>query len=114
MEGEPIQEQSDARPGPALRALAEDPRYRQLVRDRWRFSWALSAIILVIFFGYILLIAFAPQVLARPIGGGTTTLGIPVGIGVILAGIVLTAIYVRRANRRYDPVLAQIHSEMED
>ena len=106
-------ETSEAEAGASLRGLADDPRYRQLVRDRSRFSWTLTAIMLLIFFGYILLIAFAPQILARPIGGGATTLGIPVGIGVIVAGIVLTAIYVRGANTRCDPVIAEIRREWE-
>lgn len=95
----------------ALGRVALSPRYRQLVRERSRFSWALTATILVIFFGYILLIAFAPDLLARPIGGGATTLGIPLGIGVILSGIVLTGIYVHRANSRFDPLIRQIVEE---
>ncbi|HEU5286579.1 MAG TPA: DUF485 domain-containing protein [Sphingomicrobium sp.] len=95
----------DARP---LLEVARDPRYLQLVRERSRFSWILTAIMLVVFFGYILLIAFAPELLARRIGGGVTTLGIPLGIAVILCGILLTAIYVHRANRRFDPIIREI------
>ena len=91
-----------------LAQVAEDPRYQQLVRDRSRFSWTLTAIMLVIFFGYILLIAFAPEVLAQRIAGKATTLGIPIGVGVILSGIILTGVYVARANRRYDAMIAEI------
>jgi uncharacterized membrane protein (DUF485 family) len=90
-----------------LTQIAEDPRYRQLVRERSRFSWILTAIMLVIFFGYILLIAFAPDLLARRISS-TTTLGIPLGVGVILSGILLTGIYVHRANTRFDPMIREI------
>lgn len=90
--------------------VAQSPRYRQLVRERSRFAWTLTAIMLAVFFGYILLIAFAPQVLAQRISGATT-LGIPVGLGVILIGILLTGIYVHRANRRYDPLIAEILRE---
>lgn len=91
--------------------IAADPRYRALVRRRARFTWILTGIMLVIFFGYILLIAFDKALLARPIGGGTTTLGIPIGIGVILAGIVLTGVYVRRANRDFDPAVKAIRED---
>ena len=91
----------------SLAEIAEDPRYRELVRERSRFSWTLTGIMLAVFFGYILLIAFAPHVLAQRISGATT-LGIPVGIGVIVVGIVLTGIYVHRANSRYDPMIADI------
>lgn len=103
----------DSRPPDAIEPrplleVARDPRYLGLVRERSRFGWALSAIMLVVFFGYILLIAFAPEVLARRIGDGVTTVGIPVGIAVILCGILLTAVYVARANRRYDRITRDI------
>ena len=99
-----------SQPGRTLAEIADDPRYAQLVRERSRFSWTLTCIMLAIFFGYILMIAFAPEVLAQRISGATT-LGIPLGIGVILAGILLTAIYVHRANSRYDPMIADIVRE---
>ena len=60
---------------------------------------------LVVYFGYVALIAFDKPLLARPIGGGVTSLGIPVGVGVILLAILLTGIYVRRANRENDPIV---------
>ena len=94
----------------SLLDVAQTPKYQQLVRERSRFSWVLTAIMLAIYFGYILLIAFVPDLLARRISG-TTTLGIPLGIGVIVSGILLTAIYVHRANSRFDPMLRQILEE---
>ncbi len=94
-----------------LARVIADPAYQTLVRERSRFTWTLTGIMLVIFFGYILLIAFRPDLLARRIGDGATTLGIPLGIGVILAGIVLTAVYVIHANRRFDPLIAKIIEE---
>jgi uncharacterized membrane protein (DUF485 family) len=108
---------SDPGPVPArdgrLSKVAADPRYVRLVRDRSRFTWALTCLMLLIFFGYILLIAFAREWLAQPIGEGTTTIGIPLGIGVILAGILLTGIYVHRANTRFDPVVRALTEEQE-
>ena len=96
-----------------LARIAADPRYQELARRRARFTWTLTAIMLVIFFGYILLIAFAGDFLAQPIGDGTTTIGIPIGVGVILAGIVLTWVYVRRANRDFDPIVREIRRDAE-
>lgn len=93
--------------------IAADPRYEALVRRRSRFTWTLTAIMLIVFFGYILLIAFDKALLATPIGGGTTTLGIPIGIGVILAGIVLTGVYVRRANRDFDKAVDAIRRDAQ-
>ena len=82
-----------------------DPRYQQLVRRRGRFTWTLTLIMLAAYFGYVALIAFDKPLLARPIGGGVTSLGIPVGVGIILLGILLTGLYVRRANKEFDPLV---------
>jgi uncharacterized membrane protein (DUF485 family) len=94
-----------------LAQVAEDPRYQQLVRERSRFGWTLAILMMVVFFGYISLIAYDKAFLARSAFGGTTTLGIPIGIGVILIAILLTGIYVRRANRHFDPLLRAIRQE---
>lgn len=111
---EPTKAMSDAAEQAARARLLEvsrSPRYQQLLKERSRFTWALTLIMLVIFFGYILLIAFAPDLLGVPIGGGTTTVGIPLGLGVIISGIVLTGVYVHRANSRFDPLTAAIVEE---
>jgi len=97
--------------GGTLSGLAKDARYRQLVRRRARFAWQLSGIMLAIYFGYILLIAFRRELLAIPIAGGVTSIGIPAGLGVILAGIMLTGLYVRRANREFDPAMDALRRE---
>lgn len=93
--------------------IAADPRYQDLLKRRSRFTWLLSSIMLVAFFSYILLIAFDKPFLAQPIGNGTTSLGIPIGLGLILLGILLTGIYVRRANREFDPMVAAIREEAD-
>ena len=96
----------------AMEQIARSPRYAALVRQRSRLCWTLSVIMLAIYFGYVLLIAFRPDVLARPLAGGTTTLGVPLGIGVILAGIALTGVYVAIANRRFDALERAVRNEV--
>ena len=97
-----------------LARIAADPRYQELVRRRSRFTWMLTAIMLVVFFGYILLIAFNKEFLSQPISpGSSTSLGIPIGIGVILIGIALTGVYVRRANSDFDPMTKSIREDSE-
>ena len=91
--------------------VAQDPRYEQLVRRRSRFGAVLTAIILAAYFGYILLIAFNKELLSRPVGDGVTTLGIPIGIGIILLSILLTGIYVRVANRDFDRLERALREE---
>ncbi len=88
-----------------------NPKYRALVRRRSRFAWTLTAIMLIAYFGYVLLIAFDKELLARPIGGGVTSVGIPLGFGIIVLGVLLTAVYVRRANREFDGLLEALLAE---
>lgn len=94
-----------------LAAIVQDERYARLIRLRARFGWLLTAIMLLVYFGYILLVAFRKDLLALPIGDGVTSVGIPVGIGVIITGIVLTGIYVRLANQLFDPLVDAIKKE---
>jgi uncharacterized membrane protein (DUF485 family) len=98
--------------GDVLR-IRREPLFRELVNKRTRFAWALSAAMLVIYFGFILVIAFAPKVLGTPIGGGVMTVGIPVGLLVIVSAFVLTGIYVYRANSEFDPITLQIKERVK-
>lgn len=91
-----------------IAAVKAHPKYQELVRRRTRFGWLMTAIMLVAYFGYVLLIAFNKELLARPIGNGVTSVGIPLGFGIIVLGIVLTAVYVRRANSEYDALLRAV------
>ncbi|MFD1786446.1 DUF485 domain-containing protein [Sphingomonas floccifaciens] len=92
-------------------AIAQDPRYLALLRKRGRFAWTLTAIILVVYFGFIGLVAFDKPLLAASLSGGATSVGIPIGLGIILASIILTGLYVRRANGEFDAELAAIRAE---
>ena len=95
----------------ALVRLADDPRYRQLVRRRGALGAALTVMMLIAYFGFVLLVAFAKPFLAGSLAGGATSVGIPVGLGVILFAIALTGVYVRRANREFDGEVAQLVAE---
>jgi uncharacterized membrane protein (DUF485 family) len=93
--------------------VKRDPRFQELVAKRTRFAWALSAAMLVIYFGFIFIIAFAPKFLGTPIGSGVTTIGIPIGLFVIVSAFVLTGIYVRRANSEFDTITHEIIEEVK-
>ena len=88
------------------------PKYRELVRRRSRFGWILTAIMLVAYFGYVLLIAFDKEFMRQPIADGVTSIGIPLGFGIIVLGVLLTGVYVRRANKEYDALLEAVLSEV--
>jgi len=79
----------------------------RLAARRWRIALALTGAMLVVYFGFILLIAFAKPLMAHPLTGGLT-LGILLGVLVILAAWILTFVYVRWANAHYDVALARI------
>jgi uncharacterized membrane protein (DUF485 family) len=67
---------------------------------------------IVVYFGYILLIAFNKQFLATKISAGAvTSIGIPMGLGVLVFTIIITAIYVRRANSEFDAIKDEIVRE---
>jgi uncharacterized membrane protein (DUF485 family) len=67
---------------------------------------------LVIYFGFILLVAFAKPLLATKIGGGVTSLGILLGLGVIISAFILTGIYVYRANTYFDELTRNLTREI--
>lgn len=91
--------------------IAANPKYQRLVASRSRFGWTLTAIMMVVYYGYIGLIAFDKELLAKPLGAGVMTVGIPVGLGVILFTIIITGIYVRRANSEFDTLTQEIIQE---
>ena len=91
-----------------LAKIERDPNYQELVRRRSSLGWMLSLIMLVIYFGFILLVAYAPKFLGTPIGTGVTTIGIPIGLFVIVAAFLLSGIYVRKANSSYDALIRKI------
>ena len=86
-----------------------DPEFRALQRRREQLGWLLSALVFGGFFTFILLIAFAPGLLAAPLTADlVTTRGIPLGACVILFGCALTGVFVQRCNRDFDAALARI------
>lgn len=97
----------------AYERIQENPKFQALVRKRTRLAAVLAAAILVIYFGFILLVAYAPDFLATPIGGGVTTIGVPIGLFVILAAFVLTGIYVAQANTTFDRMNDEILRELD-
>ena len=92
--------------------IMQDPRYIDLVRRRARLAWTLSVIVCLMFYGFILMIAFAPGFLTAPIAAGSVIpVGLPMGVGVILGSCLLTGIYVYEANSVFDPIFEQIVRE---
>ncbi|MDC6168992.1 DUF485 domain-containing protein [Paucibacter sp. XJ19-41] len=88
--------------------VARDPNYQKLKSARSRFGWWLTGAMMVVYYGFILLVAFNKPFLATRLGEGVTTLGMPIGLGIIIFTVVITALYVRRANSEFDALTEQI------
>ena len=94
-----------------IQSIESNPKFWQLVEARKSLGLTLTSLMVVIYFGFILLIAFEPKLLGMRLGSGVMTLGIPLGLCVIVAAFILTGIYVARANATYDTLTRQIIEE---
>lgn len=91
-----------------VRRIANHPKYEELRRTRMNYGLWMTLAVFIAYYGFILLVAFDPHLLGTRIGAGVMTLGVPLGAGVILVTIVLTAMYVRRANSEFDAINEEI------
>lgn len=94
--------------------IKNNPNYQKLVTTRSKFAWTLTIIILVVYYAFILLIAFSPETLGAKISPDhMMTVGIPVGVSIIVFAFALTGIYVKRANSEFDGLLNNLKSDLE-
>jgi cation/acetate symporter len=92
--------------------IRANPRFQEMVRTRGRFAWTLALTVMAVFYGYILLVAFSPATLARPVSDGAVlTVGIAFELTMFVSFWLLTALYVRRANREFDAQTEEIIKE---
>lgn len=94
-----------------FKRVQANPHFHALKAKRGKYGWTLTILMLLVYYGYILIIAFDKELLAKPLGEGVMTWGIPIGVGVIVFTIVLTGIYVRRANSEFDELTRKIVEE---
>jgi uncharacterized membrane protein (DUF485 family) len=88
--------------------IAAHPKYIELKARRTSLGWWLTLAGMVSYYGFILLVAFNKPLLSQKIGGGVTTLGMPIGVAVIVFTILITWVYIRRANSEFDSLTEQI------
>ena len=91
----------------ALR-IAAHPSYQELKARRTSFGWWLTAAMMVVYYGFILLVAFNKPFLASRLGEGVITYAMPIGFGVIVFTVLITVLYVRTANRDYDSLAEEV------
>ena len=90
------------------RRIAAHPKYQELKAKRTSLGWWLALAMMIVYYGFILLVAFNKPFLAQRLGDGVTTIGMPIGLGVIVFTIIITGIYVRRANTEFDRLTDEI------
>lgn len=91
--------------------IQRHPKYQELRKKRNALGFLLTGLMLLVYYGFVSLIAFDKPFLAQPIGEGVTSLGVPIGFGVILFTVLITAIYVRKANSEFDQLTREILKE---
>lgn len=94
-----------------VREIIESEKFKNLVKKRLKFSTTLTVIMLLVYFGFILSIAFYKEFLSVKIGEHLT-LGLPIGIGIIIFAWILTGIYTRWANRDYDKSVRELRNDI--
>jgi len=92
--------------------VRRNPLFAELVLKRSRFGWTIAIAMLVVYYGFVLLVAFDKPLLGMSVGGGIT-LAFPLGLAVILVAILLTGLYVLRANGEYDDLTRRIREGLQ-
>ena len=91
-----------------IQRVVDNPQYQELKAKRSSFGWTLTWAMMAVYYGFILLVAFNKEFLSTKLGAGVLTVGVPLGFGVIVFTVIITIIYVRRANSEYDDLTAAI------
>ncbi|WP_457626222.1 DUF485 domain-containing protein [Persephonella sp.] len=95
-----------------LKKILQDSEFQSLIKKVTTVSLIFTAAIMIVYYSFILLLAYGKEFLSRPLSeGSATTVGIPIGIGVIIAAWVLTGLYVYWANKDYDPMVKKLREK---
>jgi uncharacterized membrane protein (DUF485 family) len=93
--------------------ILDDPEFKKLVRQKNAVSTILTIVELVLYFGFIALIAYNKPFLAQKMSEGSAiTIGIPIAVGVIFLSWILTGIYVFWANNKYDAMVQSVKDRL--
>jgi len=93
--------------------ILQDPDFKELSRQKFTISIILTVLELVLYFGFIALIAFNKPFLAQKLSAGVaTTIGIPIAVGTIVFSWVFTGIYIYWANTKYDVLVNKVKEKV--
>lgn len=94
--------------------IENNPKYQELVSKKNSFGIKLGVFVLVMFYAYILIIAFNKEVLATKIGDGVTTIAFPIALAILVISFITTLIYVKRANGEFEDLTNDIKDDVKD
>jgi len=97
-----------------VKKIKSNPKYNELVSKINSFALVLSLFVLVMFYGYVLVIAFNKELLATRIGDGVMTVAYPIGAAIIVISFITTLIYVTRANNEFEELEMSIKNDVKD
>lgn len=89
--------------------IRENPRFQELVARRSRYSWFLTAVVIAVFYSFVLVVAFNPKLIGMPVAEGSMwTVGIVFGLVMFIGFWVMTALYVHKANGEFDAISQEV------
>lgn len=93
--------------------VLSNPKFKNMARQKSILGWTFSAVMFGVYVIYIFLIGTDPHLFGTPVSGGSvTTVGIYIGLFVILFAIVITGVYVYIANGQFEQTTQEVVREV--
>ena len=93
--------------------ILQNPKFKEMVARKSRLSWTLTIIMLVVYVGFMLLVGYNKEFLMSSVSGGVTTIGMPLGLSIIVLSFVLCGVYSYIANNTLDSLNEEAMREVE-
>lgn len=97
-----------------VKQIETNPKYIELTEKRTQFSIRLGIFVLVMFYAYILTIAFKPELLGEKMGDSIITIAFPIALAILVISFITTLIYVKRANTEFEKLTDGIKDDVKD
>ena len=93
--------------------ILHNPKFQEMVSKKRTLSWTLTAIMLFIYVGFMLLVGYNKEFLMSSFSGGVTTWGMPLGLSIIVLSFLLCGVYSYVANNKLDQLTKDAMKEVE-
>jgi uncharacterized membrane protein (DUF485 family) len=102
---------TSSKSSPTTEQILNSPEFKELIAERRKLSLPIIAVITIAYFGFILLVAFKPELLGQAIGSSKVSLGIVAGLGLLILSFLLTAVYMRLSDGKVAELQNKIHAK---